>query len=155
MSVLTACNFCFLKTINYTEVQKYLFGIIGLTMYHVYKAKLILTSGCPPRKSLRTWRRRPTVRSLWRPTTTTATARRSLRRTSRRRERRLLTKKATAKDDKGVQDKDVRVESTEAQSFVNFDKALTTLWTGAKRNIFFVGGRNFPSGQNEIGQCMF
>ena len=26
-SVLAACNICFLKTINYIEVQKYLFGI--------------------------------------------------------------------------------------------------------------------------------
>ena len=29
-SVLTACSICFLKTINYIEVQKYLFGINGL-----------------------------------------------------------------------------------------------------------------------------
>ena len=29
-SVLAPCNFCFLKTINYIEVQKYLFGINGL-----------------------------------------------------------------------------------------------------------------------------
>ena len=31
-SVLAACNIFFLKTINYIEVQKYLFGINGLTL---------------------------------------------------------------------------------------------------------------------------
>ena len=29
-SVLAACSICFLKTINYIEVQLYLFGINGL-----------------------------------------------------------------------------------------------------------------------------
>ena len=28
--MLAACSICFLKTINYVEVQKYLFGINGL-----------------------------------------------------------------------------------------------------------------------------
>ena len=28
---LAACNICFLKTINYIKVQKYLFGINGFT----------------------------------------------------------------------------------------------------------------------------
>ena len=30
MPVLAACSICFLQTINYLEVQKYLFGINGL-----------------------------------------------------------------------------------------------------------------------------
>ena len=30
--VFAACNFCYLKTKNYIEVQKYLFGINGLIL---------------------------------------------------------------------------------------------------------------------------
>ena len=33
LAVLAACNVCFLKTINFIEAQKYLFGINGLTQW--------------------------------------------------------------------------------------------------------------------------